>query len=308
MAWLRITDNEANYVVADGTSIYFGQGTGIFAESGVETFPGASINDNHGNNSIGGGIYTKGYLKLEKTTVADNSARGAAAMFVKGDVNIRSSTLSGNWSRVSANIQLGSAATGDLRISSSTISNNAITGASTNGAALNLQHGTLITNSTITGNVEKNATDTKYGAGISLDSNVNVQLLGTIVGRNALKKTDGSSKYGSDIEAAKDTSGATITGNHNLIQWSNISLPADTIIAGPALGPLADNGGLTKTHEPCRNSPAINNGSANTWIHDQRGADFPRLMGLGVEIGAIEAPEYSDIIFRNGFEKGACSS
>ncbi len=302
-----VMGNESNSGVT--ANVYIGGGAGIYAENGISGF-GANFSDNHGNVSSGGGIYTTGYLYLTGSTVADNSGYGTGAIFAQGDVSIHNSTITGNRSRNSANIKLGPTATSDIVIGSSTISNNTITGASTNGAALNLQHDATIQNSTITGNVEKNATDTKYGAGIALDSNVNVNLRSTIVGGNFIEKTGGGVGT-SDVNEAKGASGASVIGVYNLITWSGVSpMPSDTISGYlPILGPLSDNGGPTKTHEPCRSSRVINNGVATSGVPtDQRGDGFPRLMGSNVEIGAIEAPDYSDILFRNGFEEGACGS
>lgn len=300
-----VTGNRASYLVPGGTSVYRAQGGGIYAETGV-TATGANIRDNSGVVLSGGGIFTNGYLSLQKSTVADNSGKGTGALFAKGNTTIIESTVSGNTSQTSANIKVGPDATNDILIRNSTISSNIITNSSTNGAALNLQHDATIEYSTITGNVEKNDSDTKYGAGISLDSNVNVALLSTIVSGNGIESSDGNTKYGSDVFQAKGASGGTITGSHNLIQFS-IAAPSDTISATPNLGPLADNGGPTRTHEPCRNSQAIDNGAQNNApSFDQRGSGFPRWMGFNVDIGAIEAPDYSDIIFRNGFEEGGC--
>ena len=303
-----VTDNVSTYQVS-GT-YYIGQGVGIYAEDGVYGFSGSSFRGNHGSFSSGGGIFTNGYLILNEATIGDNVSYGTGAIFAKGNVTIANSTISGNRSAWSANIKLGPAATQDILIKSSTISDNIVTGGSENGAALNLQHDATVSNSTITGNIEKNDTDTRYGAGIALDSNVNVDLKSTIAGGNFIEEISGG-MIASDIDEAQGASGATITGDHNLITLSGVfPIPPDTIsLQSPLLGPLSDNGGPTKTHEPCRNSPTFENGAADSGVvYDQRGVGFPRLMGGRVDIGAVEAPDYRDIIFRNGFEDGACGS
>ena len=74
--------------------------------------------------------------------------------------------------------------------------------------------------------------------------------------------------------------GARVIGANNLIESSNAPLPADTIGLDPMLGPLADNGGRTRTHALLPGSPAIdagNNGGGFLW--DQRGPGFPRVVG-----------------------------
>lgn len=302
----HIEDNKVIY--PSGKPQYIGQGVGIYAENGVNALR-VHILDNSGSVSSGGGIFTNGFLVLSTSTVANNYGTGTGAIFAKGNAIIQNSTISGNRSRGTANIKLGPDATSNIFIGSSTISGNTITASSTNGAALNLQHDATIKNSTITGNIEKNTSDTKYGAGISLDNNVNVDLTSTIVGGNFIDKSQGG-KVASDIEEAKGASGATISGDHNLIVLSSLPLPSDTLqLQSPQLGPLLDNGGLTKTHEPCRNSPTFENGYADSGVlYDQRGAGFPRLVGGSVDIGAVEAPDYRNIIFRNGFEDGACGT
>ena len=66
----------------------------------------------------------------------------------------------------------------------------------------------------------------------------------------------------------------------------------------PLLGPLTDNGGRTQTRLPLPGSPAINMGrNANVQnppfdgppYYDQRGADYLRILGAAVDIGAVEA-------------------
>ncbi len=310
-SYLNHADIDDNIVIypPGGSTQYIGEGVGIYAEDGVDATR-TRIRGNEGGNSSGGGIFTNGYLTLDIATVADNYGLGTGAIFARGNATIRNSTISGNRSRDTANIKLGPEATRDIFIRNSTISGNSITNNSTNGAALNLQHDATIQNSTITGNIEKNTTDTKYGAGISLDSNVNVDLKSTIVAPNYIDKAAGG-LVASDINEARGASGATITGDHNLIMVSGVTpVPVDTIqLQAPLLGPLADNGGPTRTHAPCKDSPVFESGDADSSVlYDQRGEGFPRLEGGSVDIGAIESPDYRDIIFRNSFEEGECGS
>ena len=85
---------------------------------------------------------------------------------------------------------------------------------------------------------------------------------------------------------------ATLTGSHNLIQDGSGGL-ADTIVADPKLGPLANNGGPTQTMALLTGSPAIDAGSnalanAAGLTTDQRGPGFPRIVNSTVDIGAFE--------------------
>ncbi|MEZ0472980.1 choice-of-anchor Q domain-containing protein [Luteimonas salinilitoris] len=83
--------------------------------------------------------------------------------------------------------------------------------------------------------------------------------------------------------------GAQVTGSDNIIGYSSLQLPPDTIFADPRLAVLADNGGPTRTHMPLANSPALESGSNPLNLkYDQRGAGFRRKKGAAVDIGAIE--------------------
>ncbi|MBK8022881.1 MAG: hypothetical protein IPK19_15980 [Chloroflexi bacterium] len=66
----------------------------------------------------------------------------------------------------------------------------------------------------------------------------------------------------------------------------------------PLLAPLGNNGGFTQTHALLPGSPAINNGNNGYAVEeddttplttDQRGAGFPRIRGVSVDIGAYES-------------------
>ena len=62
------------------------------------------------------------------------------------------------------------------------------------------------------------------------------------------------------------------------------------------LGPLANNGGPTKTHALLAGSPAIDAGDPNfnamNLPYDQRGAGFPRVRNGRLDIGAYELDTY----------------
>ena len=59
----------------------------------------------------------------------------------------------------------------------------------------------------------------------------------------------------------------------------------------PRLGPLQDNGGLSRTHALLPGSPAINTGSNPLGLaYDQRGEGFPRVLNGAADMGAHETP------------------
>ena len=89
---------------------------------------------------------------------------------------------------------------------------------------------------------------------------------------------------------------------HNIVSDSTCVLtgPGDLENINPLLGPLANNGGLTATHLPLANSPALDavptpdctdvNGAPLTV--DQRGISRPQ--GPACDIGSVEAPPSAD--------------
>ena len=71
----------------------------------------------------------------------------------------------------------------------------------------------------------------------------------------------------------------------------NLTGPGDQINTDPLLGPLADNGGITKTHYLLTNSPAIDAGDPTFTPPpdlDQRGLGFQRIVNGTIDIGAVE--------------------
>jgi hypothetical protein len=92
-----------------------------------------------------------------------------------------------------------------------------------------------------------------------------------------------------------DFDGVFATAVHNLVEDPNqcvnlLAVAGNIVNVDPRLGPLANNGGPTRTHRLLPGSPAINHGD-NTLIPagvttDQRG--FARIVGGTVDIGAYE--------------------
>jgi hypothetical protein len=82
-----------------------------------------------------------------------------------------------------------------------------------------------------------------------------------------------------------------LLGNNNLVVAADasVTLPNDTLHATPLLLPLAANGGPTLTHGLAPGSPAIDAGNNLAALaSDQRGAGFPRVLGVAADIGAFE--------------------
>lgn len=83
---------------------------------------------------------------------------------------------------------------------------------------------------------------------------------------------------------------------HNIVSDASAKLTgtADLNSTNPLLGPLADNGGPTRTHAPLRSSPAIDavpladgtDANGNPLRTDQRGVARPQ--GTAFDIGSVE--------------------
>lgn len=259
--------------------------------------------DDNSTNHLGGGIFAKKGLTLKGSSVSGNtgSANGGG-IYAGGTMIIERSTIAGNTSTRVAGADLGTGAGSDsVVIKQSTISGNK-SGNSKLGTGLFLRAHSEIRNSTITGNIERNAQNERYGAGITMSANRTLALSSTIITGNHIN-VDGTF-YGSDIGFSQSQTGSlSVTGSHNLIGNINpgIQVPGDSMmLPDPLLGPLQDNGGPTKTHMPLVYSSAIDHGKANGFATDQRGSGFVRVLGVAADIGAVEHDP--DRIFFNGFQ------
>lgn len=255
----------------------FSTGGGVFA-SGTATFDYSTINANQafalvGFQSAGGGVLSYYGGAVRQSTVSANEAGGAGGVaFVSGHTAISQSTISGN---------------------SATYS---FIGA---GAHVQSAFPVLVENSTITANVERNPANTFFGAGLHLADGTQATVISSIVAGNRLD--DGTAViWLSDINGGP---GSTLVGDHDVIGWSGLTAPADTIFtADPQLEPLADNGGVTLTHALRPTSPAIEAGNNVTGVSvDQRGTGHPRVIGASADIGAFEF-DLSDLIFADDFD------
>jgi hypothetical protein len=201
---------------------------------------------------IGGGLFiARNGGSIERTTIADNYAiRFAGGLTQEGDLILRNSTISGNTTR------------------------------DDDGGGMRVRQATAVTieNTTIAHNHAGS-----NGSGISFIDNA---LPSTVQSSIIANNTSGTGA--ADINS---TMPLVISGSHNLIQTrgANLTLPSDTLTADPQLLPLANNGGLTRTHALAVNSPAIDRGSNPEQLAtDQRGIGYPREFNVATDIGAYE--------------------
>jgi subtilisin family serine protease len=127
------------------------------------------------------------------------------------------------------------------------------------------------------------------GGGIANAGAVN--LLNSLIAKNASAHTS------PDVIGAFNSLGGNLIGTigtaSGIVNGSNGNKVGTTAAPlDPKLGPLADNGGPTKTHLPAADSPAIDAGIAGAPVKDQRGVDRPKDGDNNgtpaVDIGAVE--------------------
>jgi len=243
--------------------------------------------------AVGGGADIGGELTMQYSTIADNEVSGlvagsgiAGGVRAIGPVVMQNSTVSGNTAGASGGLLFyGQGTTTPSLIQNSTISGN--TALSSIGGFY--AHGTLtIANSTIAFNTEANS----LGAGMRIAYGI-AAVQSSIIASNT--GTAGTINIGEGI-------GGGISGANDLIGPSGTTtLPPGTIQSDPRLLPLANNGGVTKTHELRSDSPAIDAGNNTAGLtNDQRGPGFARVLGANADIGAVELD--SDVIFGDGFD------
>lgn len=261
-------------------------------------------------------IYAAGALLVTNSLLHDNFGEygGAIGIQWEGNVTVRGSTFTNNWSFGSGGA-IG-VFEGSLAVVDCTFNQNSAGIDGGYGGAIGCARGrvTTITNSTFS----DNHADIVGGALFFASCGTPVLDGLTITGNRAT--TDGSGVYvwGStvhlshsivDDECAFTSGGGLASQGHNLESGNTCGLvPAlgDLIDVDPLLGPLEDNGGPTATHLPARSSPAIDAGASICGLAtDQRG--FPRPVdgdGDGTVACDIGAVEVQDGIFADGFESG----
>ncbi|MDB5297036.1 MAG: Polymorphic rane protein [Phycisphaerales bacterium] len=259
---------------------------------------------------FGGGLRTGGNLTVTDSTFDGNTARDEAGGLnvAYGTAVVTGSTFSGNATLAANNAGGGGISVFDPVAASfvnTTVANN--TSAGRGGGVLVFGRGPVrFTNVTLTGNRADSTgvMASPAGGGLAADSQSDVpELVNTIVAGNV----DGPAA----AAAANDLQGPVRTLGNNLFGTTadaTLSGPGsnDVVAADPMLGPLADNGGPTRTVALLPGSPAVNGGDTASaagpgpdrvagggddvpLATDQRGPGFPRVNGPAVDIGAFEA-------------------
>jgi len=254
-------------------------------DSGRVTLVNSTVVANRSLAGSGGGIAntSNGQIRLDGCTVAGNQAAahgGGLYFFNGGGLEVERSTISGNAALTGrgGGVYFFGASAGGLIVQNSTLSGNSAT-MHGGGVALRNFTGQLDARfCTITGN------QSAVGGGIWQGGSGfgTVDLLGTIL-------ADNSAQTGIDLasdRAVRLQFSVIGQGDGSPLVDAGNNLPFGAALL---LGPLADNGGPTKTHALMPGSAAINEGGSGGGLTvDQRGQ--ARVAGLAADIGAWESP------------------
>jgi hypothetical protein len=260
--------NSADY---SGGALELGSWGSTTVSIDASTFAGNTAGNQGGGLNAGNwGITT---VTIRDSTFVENQSDGAGGGLHGGSwgttqITLDNVTLSANGANSGAG--LAYVGKGGLVLRNSTLSGNTAT--QSGGGLLASNHhddvsaATLI-HTTVFGNMAKR------GSGVAVDRGSAVALLNSIVA--------GGSGSNCDMSQVGDVHG----GPANLDSDGSCQLGGAAV--DPQLGPLGDNGGLTRTHLPGPGSPAIDGAdAADCPATDQRGA--PRPHGAGCDIGAVE--------------------
>ncbi len=227
----------------------------------------------------GGGVYNAGALTVRNSTIAGNAADGSTPTTGSGGgiytdspipVTVENSTISGNHAALhGGGIGAGS---GVLHFSHSTIVNN-VADYSGNGRGL--------------------------GGGFAAYGTTEITFDRTIVAGNLT--LGGADSDCAVVSPAGD--GGIDSAGYNLVGYTSdcdlTAQPTDLLNQNALLGPLAGNGGPTRTHLPQPGSPAIDAIPilSCTLPVDQRDVARPQPFGGACDIGAVEiAPACLDAV------------
>lgn len=268
----------------------------VFNTATVLTMSGVTITGGNTTGGFGGaGLYFQGSGNLTNVHVTGNIADGYGGGIIFETAGTNSSMLNCTVSNNSSNGSLlggggaGVDNSGDLTITSSTISGNVKTSSTANGGGIYHLSGNLtITNSTIT----DNRGDGAGSAGGVIQAGGTVTVRNTIIAANRNNAT------------TPDVAGAFTSGNFNLIGnrgtatgFTGTADQTNVSNTNAGLTPLGFYTGQTPTHGILGSSFAFDKGNNFGFTTDQRGLSRPFDIisisnvpgGNGADIGAFEA-------------------
>lgn len=252
----------------------------------------------------GGGLYIENAddVTIERSTIADNtsSGTGGGVYFGYGDAfTVDSSTINGNRTVARGGGIFSYANEEPFIVRNSTIADN---GGARGGGIYSLNYydqPVTIANSTIVGNlgdgVARNGADN--GSPGPDELTISSSIIAGSIGTNDISAVSpsGAGAFRVDHSIIGATSGPT--GSPAIVE--TVAGSNQLGVGAVPLGPLADNGGPTRTMLPPATSPAIDAGVANGLATDQRGqartvdAATPNGAGDGTDVGAAEQTDFA---------------
>jgi len=271
----------------DGASLVTFSGGGTVklfkVAGGGLTISNAALVDGHDTASdVGAAAIDAGAAAVSLTNVTVSGHHtthgGCPALITSSTMTIVDSTISGNVNEAPAS---GFAVCGNIS-STITVTNSTFSG--NTGGGLSSSGVMALTNVTISGN---SSTGAGNAGGIQVDGTTT--LVNTIIASNA-----------GDAGQCLASGGTITDGGHNL-QFPDAACGASIPVENPHLGPLANNGGSTKTMALLAGSPAVDAGDPGSCLPaDQRGVARTDGDGDGTvtcDIGAYEAPAGINEVF-----------
>jgi predicted outer membrane repeat protein len=246
-------------------------------------------------------------LRITNSTLSGNTAvdgSGGVILNTRGAITyFENSTLSDNYSGGNggaiSNVGTGLSAgqlLPQLVVRNSTISGNQ---AGNNGGGIYSYDGTLeVYQSTLSGNSAVTRGGALYMATFGSYVGTGNEGISTIE-RSTITANDGVGGGGGVAVNYYHTSSwanSIVSGNTGLAGLEDIDFGANTTVTytfsqvggNAMLGPLADNGGPTRTHLPMAGSPVIDAADPTaTGVADQRGFE-PRVVGSAMDMGSVE--------------------
>lgn len=271
--------------------------------------------------ALGGGAFATNGVKLYGSTVSGNGAEAASGRAYGGGIatqqlTMKYSTITGNHASAAGAVPNVGAGGGVIMsagstIFSSTLDHNvadaggAILIPASSGDTTAIVLTTISTNTGTLGIGAIDAGDDIAFAGSTVVFNVSGSLVPTaIFAQGAVWAYDTILADNTPVDIDSG-SALTINGSNDLIKFPGIdvTVPPLTVSDDPVLGPLAYNGGMTRTHALMPGSPAIDAGSNKANVdNDQRGPPYRRVVGSHADIGAFEYD--ADHIFGDTFNFG----
>jgi hypothetical protein len=326
---LTVTDSEFGYHRA------FSQGGAVYNITGTVTIRNSRIMSNTFIGSGGGVYNLNGSLNISRTTFTGNEANdeGGAIAGNGGFYTLYDSTFTGNSARAGGALSTNAGQFGSgVKIANSTFADNRSQFTPEEGGGASRNNGATITavSSTFYDNradykggaifnksgvitlanatISTNRANNLFAVGGVYNAQGSVSLINSTVYLNQnfattalLNFNSGATTFVTNtiIATTANAEGTlcsgTITNGGNNLQFPGTSCGAAIPVADPKLAPLADNGGLVRTHALLTGSPALGTGAIEVCTDvivdnkDARGATRSITDNAFCDIGAFES-------------------